>query len=104
MLGRVDPADARGRALADVAEQARAADLPRALEGPGRAGPDREDPENGVNRVPDRPGVRVRPEIPDAAALGPAHDLHPWELLVHGDSQVWVALVVAVTDVEPGVE
>src|SRR5215469_11655767 len=101
MLGRVDAADARGRALADVAEQARAADLPRALEDSGRAGPDRKDPEQGVNRVPDRPGMRVRPEIPDTAALGPAHDLHPREFLVHGDGQIRVALVVAVADVEP---
>ena len=70
VLGRVDPAHARSRALADVAEQARPADLARPLEDPGRAGTHREDPQQRVDGVPDRPGVRVRPEVADAAALG----------------------------------
>ena len=103
LLG-ADPADARRRALADVAEQARPADLPRALEHPGRAGPGREDPQQQVEGLADRPGVRVGPEVADALLLRPAHHLQPGELLVQRHRQAGVALVVAVLDVEARVE
>ena len=57
VLGRAHPVDARGGAFADIAEQAGAADLPGPLEHPGRAGPYREHPQQGVHGVPDGPGV-----------------------------------------------
>ena len=104
VLGRAHPVHARGRAFADVAEQAGPADLPGPLEHPGRAGPDREHPEQGVHRVPDRPGVRVGPEVPGALALRAPHHHDPGVLLAHGDREVRVALVVPVLDVVPGVE
>ncbi len=98
-----DPADAGGGALADVAEQAGAADLRGALEHARGAGPDREHPEHQVHGLADRPGVGVRPEVPHALLLRPAHDLDPRVLLVHGHGEGGVALVVPVLDVEPGV-
>ena len=104
VLGRAHPVHARCRALADVTEQARAADLPGALEHPGRARPDREDPEQGVDRVPDRPGVRVGPEVPGALPLRAPHHHDPRVLLTHGHRKVRVALVVPVLDVVPGIE
>ena len=104
VLGRAHPLHARGRAFADIAEQAGPADLPGPLEHPGRAGPDREHPEQGVHRVPDRPRVRVGPEVPGALALGSPHHHDPGVLLAHGDREVRVALVVPVLDVVPGIE
>ena len=92
------------RALADVAEQARPADLAGPLEHPGRAGPGREHPQQQVERLADRPGVRVRPEVAHALLLRAAHHLQPRELLVERDREARVALVVAVADVEPRVE
>ena len=104
VLGLADPAHARGRAFADVAEQARPPDLAGPLEHPGRAGPDREHPQQRVDRFPDRPGVRVGPEITNPAPLGAAHHHDPREVLAHGHGQVGIALVVPVADVEPRVE
>ncbi len=104
VLLRGDAADARRGALADVAEQAGAVELVLALEHPGAARPDGEHPQQLVDGLADRPGVRVRPEVAHALALRAPHDHHPRELLVQGDGEVRVGLVVAVADVEPGVE
>ena len=103
LLG-VDPADAGRRALADVAEQARPADLAGPLEDPRRAGAGREDAQQQVEGLADRPGVGVGAEVAHALALGAAHHLQPRELLVQRDGEARVALVVAVLDVEPRVE
>ena len=92
------------RALADVAEQARPADLSGPLEHPGRAGPGREDPQQQVEGLADGPGVRVGAEVADPLLLRAAHHLQPRELLVEGHGQAGIALVVAVLDVEPRVE
>ena len=100
----VDAADARGGALADVAEQARTADLTGALEDPAGAGACREDPQQQVERLADRPGVRVGTEVADALLLRAAHHLKPRELLVQRHGEAGIALVVAVADVEPRVE
>lgn len=74
-LGR-DVADAGRRALADVAEQAGPPDLAGPLEHPGGAGAGREDAQQQVERLADRPGVRVRPEVAHFA-LRAAHHLQP---------------------------
>ena len=100
----VDPADARGAALVDVAEQAGPADLAGPLEDPGRAGAHREDPQREVEGLADRPGVGVGAEVAGALALGAAHDLRPGVLLAERHREVGVGLVVAVPDVEPRVE
>ena len=100
----VDAADAGGGALADVAEQARPADLAGALEDPAGAGARREDAQQQVEGLADRPGVGVGTEVADALPLGAAHHLQPRVLLVEGDGQAGVALVVAVADVEARVE
>src|SRR5690606_6289436 len=71
-----------------------------AFEHPGAAGACREDPEQQVERVADGPGVGVRAEVAHPLALGAAHHLQPGVLLVEGDGQVRVRLVVAVADVE----
>ena len=99
-----DLAHARRRALADVAEQARPADLPGALEHARRTGAHREHPQQRVHGLPDRPRVRVRPEITGAAPLGAPHHHDPRVVLAERDRQVGVALVVPVPDVEPGAE
>jgi hypothetical protein len=103
LLG-VDPADAGCGALADVAEEAGAADLAGALEHAVGAGASREDARQRVERFADGPRVGVGPEVADALLLRPAHHLQPRVLLVEGDREARVALVVAVPDVEPRVE
>ncbi len=104
VLLRGDAADARRRALGDVAEQAGPVALALPLEHPGAARPDGEHAQQLVDRLPDRPRVGVRPEVAHALALGSPHHHHPRVLLVQGDGQVRIGLVVAVADVEPGVE
>ena len=104
VLVGADPADAGRAALADVAEQAGPADLAGPLEHAGRAGAGREHPQQQVERLADRPGVRVRAEVAHALALGAAHHLQPRVLLVQRHRQRRVGLVVAVADVEPRVE
>ena len=103
LLGR-HGADARGRALVDVAEQARTAGRVRAAEHTAAAGAHREHPQQLVDRLADRPGVRVRAEVADALALLATHHHRPRELLVQRHREVGVGLVVAVPHVEPWVE
>ncbi len=98
-----DAVHAGGRALADVAEEAGAARTGGVLEHARRARAHREDAQEQVDRVADRPRVRVRPEVAHALLLVTAHHLHARVLLVHRHREVRVALVVAVLDVEPGV-
>ncbi len=98
------PADARGGALVDIAQQARPPDLPGALEHPRRAGAHGEHPEQKIDGLADRPGVGVGPEVAGALALGAAQDLHPGEGVAHRDGEEGIGLVVPVFDVEPGVE
>ncbi len=110
LLGQVpvflggDPSDARGGALADVAEETGPAGPFGVLEDARGAGAHGEDTEHQVHGLADRPGVAVRTEVAHALLLGAAHDLDARELLVERDRQIGVALVVAVLDVEPGVE
>ena len=99
-----DAADAGRRALADVAEQTGPAGARGVLEDAGRAGAHGEDAQEEVHGVTDRPRVSVRPEVAHALALVAAHHLDARKFLVHGHREVRVALVVAVLDVEPGVE
>ena len=97
--------DARRGALADVAEQAGAADLAGPLEHarPSRCGP-------GTPAAACPPCRRMAqawlygPKYLVPFALGAAHHHDPRVLLAHGDGQVGVALVVPVPDVEPRVE
>ena len=63
----------------------------------------REDPQQLVEGLADRPGMRVRAEISNALLRSP-HDHGPRELLVQRHGQVRVALVVAIADVEARVE
>ena len=97
------PADARSRALADIAEQARPAQLLVVLEYAGAAGAHGKNPEQQVDRLADGPGVGVRTEVPGALTLGASPDHDARELLGDGDSEPGIGLVVAVLDVEPGV-
>ena len=97
----LDLADARPRALLDVVEQAWLAQPLVLVELRRAAGPDREAPQQQIERVPDRIGVRVRPEVPDALTLATAHHHRPWPLLVHRHRQERVRLVVPEPHVEP---
>ena len=103
LLGR-HVADARGRALVDVAQQAGATDLGRALEDAVAARAHREDAQQQVDGLADGPGVAVGAEVAGALALGAATDHHARELLADGHRQPGVGLVVAVLDVEARVE
>ncbi len=67
LLGR-DPPDAGRRALADVAEETGAAGAGGVLEDAGGARAHREDAQEQVHGVADRPRVPVRPEVADALA------------------------------------
>src|SRR5205807_8378294 len=91
-------------ALVDVAEQTRATDLPSALEDAVATGTHREDPQQRVQRLADRPRVRIRAEVLDATTLCAPHDLSARIFLVERHRQPRVGLVVAVADVEPRVE
>ena len=104
VLVGVDPAHARGRALVDVAEQAGTPDLGGALEDPVAARAHREDAQQQVHGLADGPGVAVGAVVLHALLLRAAPDHDPRELLVHGDREPGVGLVVAVLHVEPRVE
>ena len=73
-----------------------------ALELVVRAGPQREGPQQQVERLADGVGVGVGAEVLDALALAAPHDHGPGPLVVDGHRQERVALVVAQPDVEPG--
>ena len=98
------PSDARSRALVDVPEQARPIDLAVPLENSRRAGARRKHPGQQVERLADRPRVRVRPEVADPLAPRPAVDHQPRVLLVQCHREHRIRLVVAVSHVEPRVE
>ena len=92
----VDGADARRRALLDVRVEARAAEALVAVELVLRARADRERAEQQVERLADRVRVRVRTEVADALALRAPQHHRPRPLLVEGDREVRVGLVVLV--------
>ncbi len=102
LVGR-DAPDARGRALVDVAEEARAIRARGPREDSRAARAHREDGQEGVEGLADRPDLGVRPEVARAPASGVARDEHPRELLAHRDGEERVRLVVLEDDVEPGV-
>jgi hypothetical protein len=89
LLGR-DALHARRAALSDISQQARPADLPGALEDALGARADREDAQEGVHRVADRPGVTIWPEVFHALAFRAAHHHHAGEFLVHRDGEIGV--------------
>ena len=97
----VDLADARARALLDVEQQARPAELLVALELVVGAGAHRERAQQQVEGLADRVGVGVGPEVADALAPRAPHHPRPGPLVVDRDGEERVALVVDQPDVEP---
>ena len=93
---------ARPGAAADVVVEARPPGARALVEEVVRARADREDAGERVERVPDRPRVPVRAEVPDLLALGPPEHLGSRPRLPDREREVRVGLVVAVADVEPG--
>ena len=91
-----------GAALLDVRVEARPAQAIVAVELRLRARTDREGPQQEIERLADRVGVRVGTEVADALALLAAHHHRPRPLLVEGDGEVRIRLVVLQADVEPG--
>ena len=67
-----------------------------------RAGPDREAAQQQVEGLAQRPDVAVGTEVADPLALAAPEDDRARPLLVHGDGQPRVALVVLQPDVEAG--
>ena len=104
MFLRADSADTGRRAFIDIAEQTGTFDLPVPLEHSAGTGTRREDPGQQIQRLPDRPGVRVRSEVAHTFAARAAIDHQPRELLVEGHRKHRIGLVVAVADVEPRIE
>ncbi|CKS13558.1 Uncharacterised protein [Mycobacterium tuberculosis] len=104
VLGRIDPANTRRGTFVDVAEQAWTIDLPVPLKHPRRASSRRKHPGEQIQRFPDCPRVRVRPEIAHTLAPRTAIDHQPGKFLAQGDRQHRVGLVVAVADVESRIE
>ncbi len=96
-----DLTDAGAGALLDVEQQAGAAEPFVAPELVRRAGAHREGAQEEVEGVADGPGVGVRAEVARALALRSTHDRGAGPLVVQGDGQERVALVVAQADVEP---
>ena len=85
-------------------EQARPA---QALVGPKlgiRAGPDRKRAQQQVERASDGPHVGVGAEVAHAAAFAPPDHRRLGPVVVHGQRQPRVALVVLEPDVEPRLE
>ncbi len=98
---RIDLSDARPGALLDVEQQARTAESLVLVELRRAARADREAPQQQVEGVADRIGVGVRTEVPGSLALPAAHHQRPRPVVVHGDGEERVALVVAEPNVEP---
>ena len=96
----VDLADARAGALLDVEQQARPPETLVLVELRLAAGADREAPQQEVEGVADRVGVGIRAEVAGALALAAAHHQRARPLLVDGDGEERVALVVAQAHVE----
>ncbi len=92
------------RALVDVTQQARPATALGALEHTLGARAHGEDPQQGVQGVPDGPRLGIGAEVAVARFLLPACDHGPRDVLGHRDRQVRIGLVVPVGDVEPGRE
>ena len=95
---------ARGRTLVDIAEQAGPSLRLRTLKHTRRTRAHREDAQQLIDRLANRPHLRVRTEIPRARPLTLAGHLHAGETLPHRHRQVRVGLVVLKHDVEARIE
>ena len=93
-------ADARGAALVDVAEEARAANTLRSPEDPVAAGSDREHLEEFVDRAAYGPCMGVWTEVPSPLALRLPDDRDARELLAHRHGEIRVGLVIAEFHIE----
>src|SRR5690606_176947 len=93
-------ADTGRRALADIAQEARSADMAGAFEDARGTRARGKDTQQQIEGLADRPGVRVRPEIAHAFAFGAPHHLESRKLLVERHREIRIAFVVAVSDVE----
>ncbi len=96
-----DRGDARRHALLDVGVKTGPAQPCVAVELVPGARADRERAEEQVERLPDGVRVGVGAEVADALALRSPHHHGPGPLLVEGDREVGVRLVVLQPDVEP---
>ncbi len=104
MFLRADSADTGRRAFIDIAEQTGTLDLRVPLEHSAGTGTRRKDPREQIERLPNRPGVRVRSEVAHTFATWAAINHQPRELLVECHRKHRIGLVVAVADVEPRIE
>ncbi len=98
------PSDAGRGALADVPEQAGPARLRGAFVGGVGAAPHGEDLEHQVDGLADGPDLGVRAKVACALEVAVAGDQHPRHLVLQGDRQIGVRLVVAELHVEGRVE
>ncbi len=98
------PADAGGRTLVDIAEQAGTLNLTVPFEDTVRTRSGGKDPGQQVEGLTYGPGVRVRAEVPNPLAARPPVDTQPRELLVERHREHRIGLVVPVADVESRIE
>ena len=90
MLLHRNAPDARGGTLVDVAEQARTSLRLRALKHTRRTRAHREDAQQLIDRLANRPHLRVRAEVARPRPLALARHLHAREALPHRHRQVGV--------------
>ena len=104
MLLHRDAAHARGRALVDIAEQTRTPLRLRTLKHARRTRAHRKDAQQLIDRLADRPHLRVRAEVARSRPFALPRHLHARETLPHRHRQVGVGLVVLKHDVETRIE
>src|SRR5206468_164312 len=83
----------------DVVVEARPAGARMLIEEGVRAGSYGKDPGQRVEGLPDRPRVPVGPEVADVLPLGAPEHLRARPRLPHRQREVWVRLVVSISDV-----
>ena len=98
----VDGVDAGTGALLDVKQQAGPTQPVVAVELVVGTGPQREGPQQEVEGLPDGVGMAEWSVVADPLPLAPPHHHRPRPLLVEGDGQERIALVVTEPDVEAG--
>ena len=99
-----DATHARGRALVDIAEQTRTPLRLRALKHARRTRAHRENAQQLIDRLANRPHLRVRAEVARPYPFALPRHLHARETLPHRHRQVGVGLVVLKHHVETRIE
>src|SRR5699024_6506656 len=104
VLGLGHLSDTGGRTTVDIAEQAGPTQCFVASKHSRRTGSNWEDPGQGFQGLPDRPGLRVRPEVAHALATRPTVEIGAREPILHADGQHRVRLIVRYMTLKRGLK